>query len=154
MTAPDLDRVLEIAASLPTAPNWSKEAYAAALAPAATPRRIALVAADRGPGVVCAFAIVSLLPPQAELELIAVAAGAQRNGVARLLFAALVEKLETAGITEVILEVRASNDPALRLYRSLGFHETARRARYYADPVEDALLLSLPLPSVRFARPT
>jgi ribosomal-protein-alanine N-acetyltransferase len=48
-------------------------------------------------------------------------------------------------MTEVILEARASNQPALRLYRALGFVETGRRPRYYADPIEDAVLLRLQL---------
>jgi ribosomal-protein-alanine N-acetyltransferase len=54
-------------------------------------------------------------------------------------------ELKQAQIREVTLEVRASNHPALALYRSLGFVETGRRPRYYVDPVEDAVLLSLEL---------
>jgi ribosomal-protein-alanine N-acetyltransferase len=65
--------------------------------------------------------------------------------VGRLLFAALVEKLKQERAEEIFLEVRASNGPALGFYRSLGFRETGRRPRYYADPVEDALLLALRL---------
>jgi ribosomal-protein-alanine N-acetyltransferase len=92
---------------------------------------------------VLGFAVASLLAPQSELESIAVAKDSQRRGLARQLFAGLVRNLASQEISEVILEVRASNHPALQLYRALGFAETARRARYYADPVEDAILLSL-----------
>ena len=57
----------------------------------------------------------------------------------------LVEKLSLAGVREVILEVRASNLPALALYRQLGFVETGRRPRYYQAPEEDAILMRLGL---------
>jgi len=86
-----------------------------------------------------------VVPPQAELETIAVAAEGQRRGVCRNLFAVLVGELAIAQAEEVFLEVRASNRAALALYLSLGFKETGRRSRYYIDPVEDALLLALRL---------
>ncbi len=178
MTEADVDRVIEIAASLKEAPQWTRTAFLDALDSDAIPARIALVAehlsgaeapADstgllRGlkppppsgsppsaacgtgecPGIV-GFAVASLLPPQAELELIAVAPPFQRGGLARRLFAALATELRAALVTEVLLEVRASNHPALGLYRQLGFLETGRRTRYYQNPVEDAVLMRLGL---------
>jgi ribosomal-protein-alanine N-acetyltransferase len=146
MTPADLDRVIEIERSLKQAPHWPLTAWISALDPLGSPQRIALVATDPGTGKVAAFAVASLLPPQAELETIAVAPEAQRRGLARFFFAALANELKTRQVTEVCLEVRASNWPALALYRHLGFVETARRPRYYTDPVEDAVLLSLRLP--------
>jgi ribosomal-protein-alanine N-acetyltransferase len=95
-----------------------------------------------GEGVgVTGFAVASLLPPEAELELIAVDPAAQRRGLAHLLFAELAAELRAAQVNEMILEVRASNLPALTLYLSLGFVESGRRKDYYLNPVEDALLM-------------
>ena len=145
MTPTDLDRVMEIAERLKDAPHWPLAVYLAALEPLGAPRRIALVAESPETGVVVGFAVASLLPPQGELETIAVAAGGQRRGVARRLFAAMAEELRAAQVTEVMLEVRASNRPALAFYHAQGFVETGRRPRYYADPEEDALLLGLRL---------
>jgi ribosomal protein S18 acetylase RimI-like enzyme len=48
-------------------------------------------------------------------------------------------------VREVLLEVRASNQRARDFYRSLGWNETGIRPRYYADPEEDAVLMSLKL---------
>jgi ribosomal-protein-alanine N-acetyltransferase len=48
-------------------------------------------------------------------------------------------------ITEVLLEVRASNSAALAFYRALGFAIAGRRPLYYADPIEDAVLMELRL---------
>jgi ribosomal-protein-alanine N-acetyltransferase len=145
MTHADLDRVIAIEQSLPAAPHWPRSAYLAALNPQAVPPRIALVAELSSHSVIAGFAVASLIPPQAELESIAIAAELQRRGVAGQLFSALAAELRAARILEVILELRASNQPALALYRRLGFVETGRRTRYYHDPVEDAVLMSLPL---------
>jgi ribosomal-protein-alanine N-acetyltransferase len=87
--------------------------------------------------------VASLLPPEAELELIAVAPQAQRQGVAGRLFAALAKELYTTKVFGIMLEVRASNYPAIELYRRLGFAETGRRKRYYRDPMEDAVQMRL-----------
>lgn len=145
MTAADLPRVVEIAGSLKDAPRWSPAAWAAALRPDSTPRRITLVAADPLSGVVDGFAVAVLVPPQAELESIAVVAESQRQGIGRHLFAALAVALRAAGIQDVLLEVRESNRVAQDFYRALGFAQTGRRVGYYADPTEDALLMSLRL---------
>jgi [ribosomal protein S18]-alanine N-acetyltransferase len=142
MTAADVTRVMEIAASLPEAPQWPEAAYLTALNPESSPRRIALVAAGPGPGVQ-GFTVASLLPSQAELESIAVAAGSQQRGLGRMLFEALAIDLRAAGILEIILEVRASNRPALAFYRSAGFGQTGLRRAYYVDPIEDAVLMRL-----------
>lgn len=146
MTPADLARVMEIAQSLKEAPHWPRSAYVAALNPQSAPQRIALVAVDAKTGELAGFAVASVLPPQAELETVAVASEVQRRGVGRILFASLAGELVTAQVQELFLEVRASNAPALGLYLSLGFREAGRRQRYYADPVEDALLLTLRLP--------
>ncbi len=145
MTQTDLDWVIEIEQSLTAAPHWPRSAYLAALDPKATPLRIALVAEETGLGAIWGFAVASLLPPQAELETIAVDIVAQRRGMARRLLSALAGELFTAGIIEVILDVRASNQPALEFYKRSGFVKAGRRPRYYIDPVEDAVLMRLQL---------
>jgi tRNA threonylcarbamoyladenosine biosynthesis protein TsaB len=137
--------VMEIAGSLKGLPQWTRENYMAALDPDARPRRIALMVLGPDEDRMTGFLVASLLPPQAELEIIAVEARVQRRGLARKLFDELVYQLGPAGVTEVVLEVRASNQAALALYRALGFVETGRRTRYYADPQEDAVLMRLQL---------
>jgi ribosomal-protein-alanine N-acetyltransferase len=144
MTVADLPRVMEIATSLPQSPHWPESAYLDALNPESTPRRIALVAVDSGN--VHGFAVASLLPPQAELESIAVAAGSQRLGLGRLLFEGLVNELRASGALEIVLEVRESNHAAIAFYRSAGLGQTGLRPTYYADPVEDAVLMQLQFP--------
>lgn len=145
MTAADLDRVIEIAQSLGDAPAWPLSAYQAALKPDGLPPRIALVAEDANSKKVAGFAVASLLAPEAELESIAVAARFQRRGIARALLAALAAELRAAQAAEIILEARASNQPALALYREFGFVVSGRRTRYYQFPVDDAVLMRFQL---------
>ena len=152
MCGMDLDAVMEIAARLKELPQWTRANYQAALNPDAAPRRIALVAI--GPELefrLMGFVVASLLPPQAELEIIAVDTHFQRCGLALRLFVELAGRLAPAEVTEVILEVRASNQPSLGLYRRLGFVETGRRPGYYTnppEPPEDAILMRLELEGI------
>jgi len=144
MSVADVPRVMEIALSLPDAPHWPEAAYLSALDPNATPRRMALVAETQSYDLT-GFIVSSVLPPLAELETIAVAAPHHRHGLGRRLFDALARELLSASAREVVLEVRASNHSALGFYRSLGFSKTGLRKGYYADPVDDAVLMKLRL---------
>ena len=148
MRESDVEQVMAIAASLKDAPHWRRAAYLQALNRGAAPRRIAWVAEDRRCDGVLGFAVACLLLPQAELESIAVSDKAQSHGTGRKLLSALLEEMKGFGVSEVFLEVRASNSRALDFYRSLGWAESGRRPRYYADPEEDAVLMSLTLEPV------
>jgi ribosomal-protein-alanine N-acetyltransferase len=144
MMAADLDRVVEIAAALDDAPQWPRRVYESVL-DSSSPRRIALIAEDLGTEVAVGFVVASLIAPEAELETIVVAAGFQRRGVARRLFEAMADDLGRWQVREVLLDVRQSNVAAQGFYRSLGFVEEGRRPGYYADPIEDAVLMRLRL---------
>ena len=69
---------------------------------------------------------------------IAVFPAHRRQGVAKALINAAVSQ----PISRLSLEVRASNQAAITLYRSLGFTEDGIRPRFYAHPTEDAILFS------------
>jgi [ribosomal protein S18]-alanine N-acetyltransferase len=143
MCSGDLERVLEIAASLRHSPHWPRSAYLSALDPQAEPRRVALIAADSENNCVIGFAIASLVLPVAELETIAVAEEHQRRRVGLTLLNRLVDELRRQGVNEIVLEVRASNGAGIGLYRRCGFVENGCRKGYYAEPVEDATVMRL-----------
>ena len=149
MEPSDLTAVAALAAELEHAPRWEAPAYQTALARAQSNHGFALVAeADaqaEGPRI-AGFLIAGAIPPEVELESIAVRSEFQRRGVARRLFAELLRKATALQCVEVLLEVRPSNRNAVALYRSLGFTETGRRKGYYRDPVEDAVMLRFTSP--------
>jgi ribosomal-protein-alanine N-acetyltransferase len=77
---------------------------------------------------------------EAHVHLLAVDRSLRRRGAGTALLAAALDDARAAGARRVLLEVRASQAPALALYARQGFEIVRRRSRYYADG-EDALLL-------------
>ena len=66
----------------------------------------------------------------------------RRRGIAEELILALVEAVKAELDSHCLtLEVRASNDPAIALYRKLDFEQIGLRRNYYRNPKEDALIL-------------
>ena len=66
---------------------------------------------------------------------------ARRQGLAEALMRELEARLIPKGIEKITLEVRASNEPAIRLYEKLGYARVGQRKNYYEKPREDALIL-------------
>ena len=65
----------------------------------------------------------------------------QRKGYGSVLLGILVDELIQSGFRVITLEVRQSNQAAVRLYERSGFNTVAIRRRYYSHPVEDALVM-------------
>jgi ribosomal-protein-alanine N-acetyltransferase len=149
MVEGELDRVMAIAASLATAPQWPRQAFETAILGKDGPRRIALVAEHTGQLI--GFVVARLVGPVAEIETIGMDGKMQGCGFGSSLLLAVLDELRLVGAEDVELEVRASNERAIRLYERAGFLEVGRRRRYYREPVEDAVLLRLS--GVRMARP-
>ena len=96
-------------------------------------------------GSVAGFAILTAGGGDAHLLNIAVDPVRRRQGVARRLIDALFDEARRREADQLFLEVRASNDPALALYRDLGFAEVALRRGYYPLPSggrEDAIIMA------------
>jgi len=65
----------------------------------------------------------------------------RRQGIGRTLMTFLLNQIRGKKALKVFLEVRPSNQPAIALYRSLGFKTLYRRPGYYAPEGEDALVM-------------
>lgn len=66
----------------------------------------------------------------------------QNKGYGSYLLMKSIEALKTENIKEVTLEVRQSNESALKLYKSNGFEIIGVRKDYYKKPTEDAYIMS------------
>jgi ribosomal-protein-alanine N-acetyltransferase len=109
---------------------------------------VALVAAEPGvdgPSAVVGFIVFWLVHDEVHVLNVAVAASARRRGVARILMDEAASRGRTARARLVTLEVRRSNEPALALYRALGYRQVGVRPNYYVDEGEDAIVMVLDL---------
>lgn len=78
----------------------------------------------------------------ADIINIAVKSSYQRLGIGKIILSELIRQLKVKGIQNVFLEVRVSNLPAQKLYKSFGFITLTKRERYYING-EDALVMNL-----------
>lgn len=65
----------------------------------------------------------------------------RRNGIGHSLIMELISFLKEKGVCSLSLEVRKSNEPAIRLYTKLGFTQVGLRPNYYRHPKEDAIIM-------------
>ena len=87
----------------------------------------------------CAFWLVI---DQAHINNLAVLPELRGRGLGTQLLEAVIAEALHLGAILLTLEVRQSNEPALRLYEKAGFYREGVRKNYYTNPIEDALILS------------
>ena len=79
---------------------------------------------------------------EGEITNVAVAPAARRRGIARALLTELKQQLACRNVTQIVLEVRVSNEPAIRLYEQMGFSVLGVRKNFYEKPTEDAYIMA------------
>jgi ribosomal-protein-alanine N-acetyltransferase len=133
----DLNAIEEIErASYPT--PWSRSMFAGELA---KPSSISLGAFDALTGRLLGYLIISRYVDAWHVMNVAVAPEARRQGIASGLLERLFEVTAGDGRRGYTLEVRVSNEGAIRLYERLGFRGRGVRRGYYTDNREDALIM-------------
>ncbi len=138
----DLGAVMAIAVASAEAPRWPAAAWEIFAEPQPGPLQAVLLLAQTGEGEICGWlAATLLLAETAELEFVMVQPAHRGRGLGRSLVTRWLAWARVQGATEAFLEVRASNQAALALYRGLGFVDGSRRRGYYTQPVEDALTM-------------
>jgi ribosomal-protein-alanine acetyltransferase len=132
--ASDIAAILALDRACVTAAHWSEDEYFRAIAPRGEgPERLVLVVESPDVGV-AGFLVARHVSPEWELENVVVASSVRRNGIGKMLLAALIAAALERNSEAVFLEVRESNEAARRLYEKLGFRQTGRRPGYYVHP--------------------
>jgi len=90
---------------------------------------------------ILAYCVFETVADELHLHNLAVAPTHRRRGLGRRLLGLILALGRGRGARVALLEVRESNQAALRLYESWGFRRVAARPAYYSHPREDALLL-------------
>lgn len=148
MTEHDLLEVVEIEESSGLS-RWGWAAYYAELQ--GSNKHLMLVARvpeaeqRRGWPAVAGYIVGRLGAEELHINNVAVRESYRRRGLGRALLNLILEEGKRCKIPSAFLELRAGNSAALALYEECGFRVTARRSRYYSDPVEDALVMIIQL---------
>lgn len=114
------------------APTWWAEL-------AGRPQR-RYVVAERD-GEVIGYTGLDLQPDVADIMTIGVDSRAQGSGLGRRLLDDAIDHARESGCRTMLLEVRADNEAAKRLYARTGFTQLSVRRRYYQPEGTDALVL-------------
>ncbi len=98
-------------------------------------------------GEICGYADMWVAAGEAQLYNIVVAPTYRGMGIGGILLRHMAETAARCGCTNMTLEVRRSNEPAINLYRKKGFRDVGVRKGYYADNHEDAVLMDMEIDS-------
>lgn len=100
-------------------------------------------------GRICAYWVVMTVLDEAHLLNLSVRRDRQRAGLGAAMLRWLGQQLQRQGVRTLLLEVRPSNVPAIRLYGRVGFMTIGRRPDYYPAAEgtrEDAIVMRSAVP--------
>ncbi len=110
------------------------------------PRReyvVAEVATDDGGTDFAGYAGLDVAGDVADVMTVATLPAHRGRGLGRVLLDDLVRRATARGVEALLLEVRADNEAARRLYDRAGFEVISVRRRYYQPDDVDALVMRL-----------
>jgi len=141
MTLEDLPEVLQIdQLSFPL--PWSERSYRFELTENTASHMLVSVCNDDGRPRVVGYAGFWMVIDEAHISTLAVHPDYRRAGLGAELLRTVLDEAARSGAAMATLEVRVSNQAAVNLYHKFGFQIVGRRAKYYRDNGEDALLMT------------
>jgi len=87
--------------------------------------------------------ILWMIVDEAHIATIATHPDYRRREIAKRLLVDALNSAYEEGAKSALLEVRAGNKAAIKMYEAFGFEAVGRRERYYKDNFEDAVLMTL-----------
>lgn len=147
MTEHDLLEVVEIEEMSNLSP-WGWDAYHAELQSQST--SLMLVArisqpTDPAHRSIAGFIVARQFADEIHVNNVAVKPAFRRRGIGERLLTEVLSWGRRQKAKQAVLEVRAGNTAAQRLYEACGFQVIGRRRGYYRSPLEDALLMAVSL---------
>ncbi|GAA1082679.1 GNAT family N-acetyltransferase [Nocardiopsis metallicus] len=142
MTVDDVPAVLELERALFPLDAWSEGMLRDELAETATRHYVVAESTETDPpagaeagsgagGSILGYAGLRFVPPEGDVQTMAVAEPAWGRGIGRALLTELLAQAEARGVTHVFLEVRSDNPRAQDLYTRFGFEAIGVRRGYY-----------------------
>ena len=130
----DLDSIVHIEAKVFSTP-WSAQSFL----DCAQWKEFWIYVAEIPAGIAGYF-VAQVIGDEAELHNIAVDPAIQKKGIGQTLLDYFLNRAQKAGVRNIFLMVRPSNQAAIHLYQKSCFQLVDRRPRYYEDTKEDALV--------------
>lgn len=86
---------------------------------------------------------------EADITNVAVFPKMRKKGIGYALVEESLKRAAAKGVVQVFLEVRQSNEGAIHLYKKCGFQPISIRKNYYQAPVENAMIMSVDLTTMK-----
>jgi ribosomal-protein-alanine N-acetyltransferase len=94
-------------------------------------------------GRIAAMLVAWFIVDEIHIATIATHPDFRKQGIGEKLLSFTLQSAKEEGAISSFLEVREGNDAALNMYHKFGYVESGRRAGYYLDNGEDAILMTL-----------
>jgi ribosomal-protein-alanine N-acetyltransferase len=140
----DIDQVAALESVLFEQSRWSVEQFWSELAQP-TRTYVVVQASPEQQGSIIAYAGIFVLGAESDVQTIAVAPTAQGRGIGRALMDHLMAAAREQGATQMLLEVRSDNGPAIAMYQALNFEQISIRRDYYAPGIDARIMRRRPL---------
>jgi ribosomal-protein-alanine N-acetyltransferase len=135
----DISQIVEIEkASYPK--PWDETAFICELSRQYAGFNIFLAAEDEDTGKIAGYIVGNLIIDYIHVLNIAVAEEFRKRGLAGNFMQKAEQEALKRGLGALTLEVRENNEPAVMLYKKLGYEVKGRRPKYY-EYKDDALLM-------------
>ncbi len=134
-TSTDAPAVSALGKLAPQAAQWSAVSYEEA----ADAGQTILVA--EAVDEICGFIVSRLVGSEGEILNMAVSPSWRRKGIGSQLLEEALNEARTRNVEGFYLEVRESNRGAISFYARHGFIKSGRRANYYSNPTENAVVM-------------
>ena len=136
MTIEDIQAVVEIEKKCFSSP-WSEKSFQDSISREDT---IFLVCEE---GSITGYIGMYISFDEASITNVAVSPEFRKKGYGEQLVAEAKLAAKESNAESIFLEVRVSNEPAISLYKKMGFEELGIRKKFYEHPVEDAIIMKV-----------
>ena len=138
MAEEDVESVSNIETQLFSKP-WTKQDFLNSM----SDRHNIYVVAENDQHEVVGYCGIWGVLDEGQITNVAVRPEDQGKGIGYEMLQELIAIGRNEGLSQYTLEVRVSNEKAIRLYEKLGFEEEGIRKNFYDKPVEDAVIMWL-----------
>ncbi len=139
MVLKDLPEIIKMEKELFTAP-WSEYMFLEEIN-----NHYAYILVNKGNKEIIGYVCGLKLFDELSITNLAVKKEFQRCGFGEKLIKSIIKKLLEEKCFKFFLEVRESNQPAIKLYEKFGFEQIGIQVNYYNNPVENAVMMKLNL---------